>query len=291
MQIIFSLNFVYGYGMICVHSTAILQNINLKDRPKTLSVWPDRFPLEGLHRGSNFHHCGFHCVVALRMGQRQRFWVAASMQSPRQICSVIYWYQGDCGLVTSFVHHVPRRNGLCAAVQFWRHCLHPYEAATREYLPEITERHSFHRISFFHAAIYPAITRADRKRNRFGENGTVVCEPFRDVSSLNQVNFVKFLIIIFSPDLLCMVLRPSSWWCVVCLLPKAQNCGMFTYNYSGPFQSLNHPVWRKYMGLWSNHRSNLDAGNFHWRSHSYSWLARREETNLQRSSYSRGITP
>jgi hypothetical protein len=38
MQIIFSLNFVYGYGMACVHSTVILQNINLKGRPETLSV-------------------------------------------------------------------------------------------------------------------------------------------------------------------------------------------------------------------------------------------------------------
>ena len=38
MQIIFSLNFVFGYGMVCVHSTVILQNINLRRRPKTLSV-------------------------------------------------------------------------------------------------------------------------------------------------------------------------------------------------------------------------------------------------------------
>jgi hypothetical protein len=36
MQIIFSLNFVYGYGMACVRSTVIPQNINLRRRPKTL---------------------------------------------------------------------------------------------------------------------------------------------------------------------------------------------------------------------------------------------------------------
>lgn len=57
------------------------------------------------------------------MDQRQQLWIAATVQSPRQIRPLICRRQGDHDLAKGPVHHLPRHQRLHAVVQIWRHSL------------------------------------------------------------------------------------------------------------------------------------------------------------------------
>lgn len=107
-------------------------------------VWPERFPHEDLHRLPDSHYHGVHCLVAVRVDQRQQLWFAADMQSPRQIRFILCRRRSDCDLATGPVHHEPRYDCLYAVVQLWRHFFRVYGTTARENTqidPQVEETH------------------------------------------------------------------------------------------------------------------------------------------------------
>lgn len=103
MQIIFSLNFVYAYGTLCIYS-----GINfgtLTRRRCVVGQWRSIRSGENDFRmkifiGFQTHYRGVHFPVAVRVDQRRQLWFAADMQSPRQILYILCRRQGDRDLAT-----------------------------------------------------------------------------------------------------------------------------------------------------------------------------------------------